>query len=209
MIVHRFAYIERVKAGGAMRDRFPFGYIFLAGLVAGIFMMNFGKNILLDNTGLLDENTLRQVSALTLDSGVLFVFILRKRMTEFGVLALAATTYLGIAACVCAAGWYGFCVGAFLTAGVLRYGIKGILLAFAATLPQYLLYGPALYGLLLWCAKTCRMIYGRGHYQEDGKIPVLSGRVFSLLLLLAVTIAGCALESFINPVIFKAFVRIL
>lgn len=192
-----------------MRDRFPFGYIFLAGLAAGIVTMNFGKNILLDNTGLLDENTLRQVSAMTLDSSVLFVFVLRKRMTEFAVLALAATTYLGLAACVCAAGWYGFCAGAFLAAGILRYGVKGILLALAATLPQYLVYGPALYGLLLWCGRTCRMIYGRGAYQGDDKIPALSGRVLSLLLLAAAAAIGCALESFVNPAIFKAFVKIL
>lgn len=198
-----------------MRGRFPFGYIFLVGLLAGILVMNFGKNILLDGTGLLEEETLRQMSSTVSDSSVLFVFVLRERMIEFAVLALAATTYLGLAACVGAAGWYGFSVGAFLAAGVLRYGLRGILLALAGTLPQYLLYGPALYGLLLWCEKTFRMIYGKGHYgkgyyqESDSKIPAFSGRVLSLLILFALMLAGCALESFVNPAILRGFLRML
>lgn len=198
-----------------MRGRFPFGYIFLVGLLAGILMMNFGKNILLDSTGLLEEETLRQMSSAASDSSVLFAFVLRERMIEFAVLALAATTYLGMAACVAAAGWYGFSAGAFLAAGVLRYGLRGILLALAGTLPQYLLYGPALYGLLLWCEKTFRMIYGKGpygngyHQESDTKIPAFSGRVLSLLILFAVMLAGCALESFVNPAILRGFLKTL
>lgn len=198
-----------------MRGRFPFGYIFLVGLLAGILIMNFGKNILLDGTGLLEEETLRQMSSTVSDSSVLFVFVLRERMIEFAVLALAATTYLGLAACVAAAGWYGFSVGAFLAAGVLRYGLRGILLALAGTLPQYLLYGPALYGLLLWCEKTFRMIYGKGHYRKryyqesDSKIPAFSGRVLSLLILFVLMLAGCALESFVNPAILRGFLKTL
>lgn len=198
-----------------MRGRFPFGYIFLAGLLAGILMMNFGKSILLDSTGLLEEETLRQMSSAASDSSVLFAFVLRERMIEFVVLALAATTYLGVAACVAAAGWYGFSAGAFLAAGVLRYGLRGILLALAGTLPQYLLYGPALYGLLLWCEKTCNMIYGKGYYRKgyyqesDAKIPTFSRRVLSLAILFAVMLAGCALESFVNPAILRGFLKTL
>lgn len=188
-------------------------------------MMNFGKNILLDGTGLLEEETLREMSSTASDSSVLFAFVLRERMIEFVVLALAATTYLGMAACVAAAGWYGFSTGAFLAAGVLRYGLRGILLALAGTLPQYLLYAPALYGLLLWCEKTCRMIYGKGHYGKEyygkeyygkehyqegsAKIPAFSRRVLSLLILFAVMLAGCALESFVNPAILRGFLKTL
>lgn len=192
-----------------MRIRVSYGTIFLAGLIAGILMMNFGKNTLLENTGLLDEDTLQYMASAARDGSVLFAFVLRKRMVFFFALVLAATTYLGVAACVLAAGWYGFAAGAFLAAGVLRYGVRGIFLVLAGTLPQYLLYGPALYALLMWCEKTCRMIYGKGRLQgNETKRPAVTGRIFSLLILLAVMIAGCALESFVNPAILKAFLKI-
>lgn len=202
--------LEVVKAGGTMRSRFPFGYIFLMGLVAGIITMNFGKSIMLEDTGLLDENILRQLSAVNLGGSALFAFILRKRMIVFATLAVAATTYLGIVMAAIGAGWYGFSAGAFLAASVLRYGLKGVFLALAATLPQYLIYAPAIYGLLLWCEKTYRLIYGRNYYPEkERKTPVLTGQVFSLLVIFAMMLVGCALESFVNPTILKGFIMLL
>ena len=202
--------LESVKAGEIMRGKYPFGYIFLVGLVAGIITMNFGKSILLEDTGLLDENTLRQLSAVNLGGSALFAFVLRKRMVVFALFAVAATTYLGTVVCVVGAGWYGFSAGAFLAAGVLRYGLKGIFLALAAMLPQYLVYVPAIYGLLVWCERTCRMIYGKNYYQEkDKRTPVLTGRVLSLLMLIAMMFTGCALESFVNPAILRGFLKLL
>ena len=202
--------LERVKAGEIMRDKYPFGYIFLVGLVAGIITMNFGKSILLEDTGLLDENTLRQLLSVNLGGSALFAFVLRKRMAVFGMFAVAATTYLGTAVCIIGAGWYGFSAGAFLAAGVMRYGMKGIFLALAAMLPQYLLYAPAIYGLLVWCQRTCRMIYGKSYYQDkDKKTPVLTGRVLSLFVLAVMMLAGCALESFVNPAILRGFLKLL
>lgn len=186
-----------------MRERNPFGYFFLTGLLAGLFIMNLGKSILLENTGLLDENTLRQLVSMNPDSSALFVFVLRRRGMEFLLLVILATTYLGTAACVFTTLWYGFSCGTFLAAGVLRYGVKGLFFVLAGLLPQYLLYGPMLYGLLLWCDKTCRMIY------RKEKAPVLWERMLSLIILLAALIGGCLLESFVNPSILKGFAKLL
>lgn len=47
--------------------------VFCAGLVAGIFIMNMGKSILLEDTGLFDEYTLYRMKYMTVDSGALFV----------------------------------------------------------------------------------------------------------------------------------------
>lgn len=193
-----------------MRGRFPFGYIFLAGLVAGIITMNFGKGIMLEDAGLLNEDMLRQLSNVNLSGSALFAFLLRKRMILFAVFAIAATTYLGMAASVFGAGWYGFCAGVFLTASVLRYGMRGVFFALAATMPQYLIYAPVIYGLFLWCEKTYKLIYGRTFYPEkDKRTPVLTGQVFSLLILAAMMFVGCAMESFVNPPILKGFLLIL
>ena len=193
-----------------MRERVPFGMVFMAAFVAGILTMNFGKSILLEYTGLLDENMLRQMSSSFPDSNALFAFVLRKRLSLVVVMVIIATTYLGVGACVAVDLWYGFSAGAFLTAAVLRYGFKGIVLVAAGTLPQYLFYAPALYALFLWCDKTCRMIYGKGHWHGgDAKTPILWGRVFPLALILMGLFVGCVLESFVNPAIIKGFTKLV
>lgn len=193
-----------------MREKVSFGMVFLVAFVAGILTMNFGKSILLENTGLLDENMLRQMEQAFPDSNALFVFILRKRLSFIAVMVLVATTYLGIGACVVVDLWYGFSVGAFLSAAVLRYGFKGIVLVAAGSLPQYLFYAPVFYALLIWCDKTCRMIYCKGrYYGEDTKTPILFGRVLPLVIILVGTIVGCILESFLNPGILKGFIKLL
>lgn len=193
-----------------MRERFPFGYIFLVGFAAGILTMNFGKSILLDGTGVLAGETLRQLSTAMPDNSALFAFVLRKRMVGFAVLTATATTYLGLAVCAGLAGWYGFAAGSFVAAGLLRFGFKGVILVLAATMPQYLLYGPAIYALLRWCERTYRMIYKKNYYQEgETKAPALSSRVLLLIGIFAVLTAGCALESFVNPSILQGFLELL
>lgn len=193
-----------------MRERSSFGMIFMIAFVAGILTMNFGKSILVENTGLLDENMLRQMTSVFPDSNALFAFVLRKRLALMGILIVAATTYLGVAACAVVTGWFGFAAGAFLATALMRYGFKGLLLVAAGTMPQYLLYIPSLYALLLWCEKTCRMIYGRGHRGSlDTKTPILLGRVLPLLVIFVGLYAGCFLESFVNPTILRGFLKIL
>lgn len=184
--------------------------IFMAGIVAGILTMGFGKSILLENTGFLDENMLGQMTSAFPDSDALFAFVLRKRLPVLAVMVLLATTYLGLIACVAADAWFGFSAGAFLAGAAIRYGLKGVLLALACVFPQYIIYGPVFYGLLLWCSRTCSMIYGREHrYLPDKKTPILLGRVLPLVLLCIGTLAGCFLESYVNPGILKGVLNIL
>lgn len=193
-----------------MKERFSFGMIFMIGLVAGILIMNFGKSILLDNTGLLDETMLLQMSATFPDSNALFAFVLRKRITMILVMVIVATTYLGMIATIAMDFWMGLSAGAFLAAAMLRYGFRGILLVAAGVFPQYLLYAPLFYMLLLWCDRTCRMIYAKGYYQgQDTKAPVLFGRVLPLLIIFVGTVAGCFLESYLNPGILQSFLKLL
>lgn len=198
-----------------MREKYSYGknsygMIFLVAFVAGIFVMNFGKSILLENTGLLDENMLRQVSSAFPDSDALFAYVLRKRLTFVVIMVVVATTYLGIGACMAVVFWYGLSTGMFWTAALLKYGFKGFLLVAAGILPQYFVYVPAIYALLVWCDKTCRMIYLKGYYhQGDTKTPILLGRVFPLVVILIGILAGCFLESFVNPGILQGFLKLL
>lgn len=191
-----------IKAG--QRTFLPF---FCAGLVAGIVIMNIGKSILLGDTGLFDENVLYQMKYMTLDSNALFSYVFRKRIGGVLALAVISTTYLGMAACMGAAVWYGMSAGAFLAVLSIRYGIKGILLAFACLLPQYLIYVPAMLALLSWCEDIFRGIYTRGELRTGDKAFLLKKLGYLAAVLLAVT-AGCVLEGYVNPYLLFGYLKI-
>lgn len=201
----------RIRIGrisGRMTNSIPLGSIFLAGLVAGILAMNMGKSVLLENTGLLDESILYHMKYMTVDSSALFYYVLRNRLKSVFILGILATTYLGLAVCVAAAFWYGMSFGAFLTALVIRYGLKGIFFALAGMFPQYLLYAPALAALLTWCEETNRNIYFRRYYGNEEEKHILPGRIFKFLLILFVVVVGCMLEGFCNPYLMLGLLKI-
>ncbi len=180
---------------------------FAIGLVAGIFVVNIGKSILLGDTGLFDEHTLYQMRGMSLESNALFCFVLRKRIGRLLILAVLSTTYLGLAACMGAALWYGASAGAFLTALALRYGLKGILLALVSIFPQYLLYVPAALAMLPWCKELFQGIYVRGEYSAGDKGFLLK-RAGRLAVILAVVTVGCLLEGYLNPWLVLGFLKI-
>ena len=95
------------------------GACFAIGIVIGIFFMNIQKSILLTGGDLLSVESLKRITEIGAGGSALFAYVLRKRGAQFLLLAVFATTYLGVAACAVAAGWYGFSCGVFLTAGVL------------------------------------------------------------------------------------------
>lgn len=191
------------------KGRLPYGPIFLAGVLAGILMMNLGKSILLENTGLLDEYTLYHMKYMTVDSSALFYYVLRLRLKSAVMLVILATTYLGVFVCAGSVFWYGFSAGTFLAAVVIRYGLKGILFALAGILPQYILYVPAMVALLVWCENLNRSIYFRNNVTADGDSRVVwAKRLAQLAVIMCVLILGCLLESFLNPGLLEKFLKI-
>ena len=198
-----------MRYGLMHKGKLPFGPIFLAGMLTGILMMNLGKSTLLENTGLLDEYTLYHMKYMTVDSSALFYYVLRLRMKTAIMLAVLATTYLGLFVCVGATFWYGLSAGAFLSAAVVRYGLKGILFACVGILPQYLVYVPAFVVLLLWCEALNRSIYFRNSITTEASsgIPWLK-RMAQLAMIMGILILGCLLESFANPGLLEKFLKI-
>ena len=246
-----------------MRDRIAFEYLYVAGLLTGIIAMILGKSALLGHSGLWSEGIMLQIAAMNLTGNALFLYLLGRRGLRFVLLSIMATTYLGIVLSMVVAFWYGLACGCLLAAGVLRYGLKGILLMLAGILPQGLIYAPLAYGLLNWCVITCNMIYRKEMYKKDIntkdkytkgiyakgihandkyakgihvndvytkgikdiykkdmntkdmymvgdiKTPAMARRVFSWLLLFGALAAGCALESFVNPLLLKAAARLV
>ena len=65
---------------------------FGVGLLAGIFIVNLGKGMLLGDTGLFNEDILYHMKYMTVDCNALFCYIFRKRILRLLVLAVISTT---------------------------------------------------------------------------------------------------------------------
>lgn len=183
-------------------EKIPFVQIFFLGLFLGIIGMHFCKEIFLENTGLLDEQTLYNMKYMEIDCRSLFGYVLRKRLGLALGLAVLATTYLGLFVCSVTALWYGVSAGAFLAVAVFRYGLKGIIFVGVGAFPHYLIYVPALLSLLVWSESMCRGIYFQKNlYQGKKNI----GRLIAIMIMM---VAGCVLESFVNPQLLLGFLKI-
>lgn len=186
--------------------KLPLHFLFLTGFVVGLFAVYFGRGILLNRAGMLDEDTLYRMKYMTVDSSILFWYVLCKRCRNFLVLIIMATTYLGWIFCGGVTVKYGFSVGFFLSTAVFRYGIKGILLGIVSIFPHYLCYLPAMILLLRWCEDMHRSIYFYHHTTGQGK-KSLPGRLGKLALIWIVLVFGCLLECFVNPALLKGFLQ--
>ena len=187
-------------------SRIPALQLFVVGFLFGIFVMNIGESILLDKTGLFDEDVLYQMKYMTVDNNALFCYVLRKRLMTVLILAVLSTTYLGLVICVGTALWYGAAAGGLLAVMVLRYGMKGILLAAASLFPHYLIYFPAIFTLLAWGESVYGSIYHRIGTETEKNI--LIKKMGQLAAVIGMTVAGCALEGYVNPAVFLSLLKI-
>ena len=186
--------------------KLPLRFLFLIGLGIGLSAAYFGRGIWFQTTGILDEDTLYRMKYMTVDSGVLFAYVLCKRCRNFFVLIIMATTYLGLVFCGGIMVKYGFSIGFFISTAIYRYGIKGLLLGIVGAFPQYLCYVPAILLLIRWCEDLHRSIYFYHNITGQGK-KSLPGRLGKLALILMVLVFGCILECFVNPVLLKGFLQ--
>ncbi len=189
-----------------IRGRLPFLYLFMAGIFLGMILINLGKKVLLADTGILNQEALYHMKYMTVDGNDLFWYVLGTRLKPLISLVILATTYLGLAAVGAIAVSYGVSAGMFLAAAIMRYGVKGILLVITAIFPQYLIYGPALFFLLVWCEQICRLIYFEKTARLASRQLVLV-KLLQLLAVIAIIIAGCVLESYVNPIILKKVLK--
>lgn len=194
-------------AGG--RRNIPLLFLFLAGFVAGVFLMNVGKKTLLENTGFLDEYSLYQMKYMSVESNAFFVYVLKKRLGTMGIILLLSSTYLGLAVLYCYAAWLGASLGMLLSAAIIRYGIKGILLVLTAAFPHYILYVPA--WIMMFCG--ARELYrsgglaGRGGNGRD-KMQEIRKKAGVFLAIGGIALAGAWMESYINPGLVTGLLKI-
>lgn len=177
-------------------------YLFMAGFLLGIILVNLGRSVWIREDGLLNVQMLHRMKDSLPDAAGLFAYIVKSRISVLGILLILSTTMLGLAA-VCGYILYcGISAGCILTVAAIRYGLWGIAFAAAGVFPQGLLLVPA-YLMLLCCALDCnRTLYARGetYGRIAGTTPAFWIRkLCQVLVILLFVLLGCAAESYINP----------
>ena len=140
-----------------------------------------------------------------------FLYVLKERIGMVFLLCILATTYIGIYAVSFFALWMGAMAGVFLSVASIRYGLKGIALIAAGILPQYLLLVPACVMLMNWCYQLSMALYHperAADLRYGTKKQYLMRKAAQLLLILGAVMVGSAIESYINPMLLSAFLKI-
>ncbi|MCL2254904.1 MAG: stage II sporulation protein M [Lachnospiraceae bacterium] len=175
---------------------------FVGSFISGILIMNIAKNYFLIDGGILNPGTLSRIKYLNVDGSMLLRYSLLERGKISFILIIFSTTFIGIAVSYVFVMWQGILTGMFITAAVIRYGIKGVLLFMAGIFPQQILLIPAWVMLLNWCSDICLKFYFP-HKDSDvvtSQKHYLMRKAIILLWIIGVIVIGCILESYVNPI---------
>ena len=174
---------------------------FAVGMAVGALLCNFCFADYCSQSGIVSDYFLSMVSDNPPNGTDLFFYIIGKRYKEVLLVGLLAVTIFGgPAVCIMTAKW-GMNLSFILSAAVMRFGIKGLLLALAFLLPQYILYVPTYTRLYL---ETMTCTSGLFYHKEGGRTKEICLRYYINYLVCVVLIFfGIWLEAYVNP----AFLR--
>lgn len=142
--------------------------------------------------------------------GFLFICTERKDRNGFSFVHSCYDLYRHLRSVLFAL-WMGAMAGVFLSVASIRYGLKGIALIAAGILPQYLLLVPACVMLMNWCYQLSMALYHperAADLRYGTKKQYLMRKAAQLLLILGAVMVGSAIESYINPMLLSAFLKI-
>lgn len=184
--------------------------LFLGSFFLGILIMNMGNEVFLGDAGIFNTSTMNRLKYIEINDGKFLVYVLRQRLEGCVALLLLSATALGLISAYGVVLWQGFITGMLITAAVIRYGIKGLLLILGGMFPHQCLLIPGGIMLLGWCLENYYWFhrYGRGtvpHFRSRRQQFFHQGIL--LLWILLVMIIGCVLESYVNPILISDLIK--
>lgn len=187
-------------------------YLFMTGLLLGILFVNFRHDIWMQEDGLLNASMMKQLQTMQFDGNYLFGCIVKHRIASVLIISMLASTMIGLPIVCGYVCYLGVGAGCLLSVAVIRYGIRGLFFIAAGMFPQSLLLIPGYFLIFGWGMDCNRGLYGKTDVLE-GRYP--PGRQFlfkmglKLLGILLILLAGCAVESYVNPKIIHFILKIL
>lgn len=186
-------------------------YLFMIGLFLGILIVNVGYDTWIKEGSLLGTDMIARLKNSILDGSVLFGYIVKHRIFTICMLALLATTMIGLPAICGYICYMGLAAGCLLSVSVIRYGIRGLLLMMAGIMPQGIMLVPAYAALFVWAVGVNRMLYSKSPYKEcytKYSKQIYLKKSIQIIAIVAVVIMGCLLESYVNPKMLQFVLKI-
>ena len=185
---------------------------FLAGILAGILFMYFAGHGAAGTETFFRKSVLLEMSYGKLDKGQFLKYELPRRLRPAACLLLLSTTCFGFLAIRLYTVMKGFLAGLLFSGTVLGYGGRGVLFLIVLLFPHQLLLLPAFFLLLCFCYQISCI----SRAPEGCIWPIYTGRkkqLISLLLILLwilfITVMGCFLECYVNPLLVADGVKLL
>lgn len=166
---------------------------YMLGFFAGILYANLISRQYLTATGIFNEYFLKQYAQTDVAAEEYIWYIIGVRGIPFAAFVLLGFTRVRKAVSAGLLLWTGFSCGLVTVASVMKMGIRGIALCLAGITPQFFFYIPA-YIVLIWYFYT----YPQSRWNN-------SKTMFVILAFLI----GIVLEGYANPILMKAFIKIL
>lgn len=186
-------------------------YLFMIGLFIGILVVNAGHDSWIADSDLLGmEMITRLKNSIPAGEG-LFGYVLKHRLFTLCMLALLSTTMVGLPVVCVYICYIGLSAGCLLSVAVIRYGIRGLLFVAAGLLPQAFCLVPAYIGLFIWAVSLNRTLYAPksyldGYERYSKQFYLKKGS--QIIIVTAVVIIGCLLESYVNPKVLHFILKI-
>lgn len=185
---------------------------FLAGILAGILFMYFTGHGAAGTETFFRKSVLLEMSYGKLDKGQFLKYELPRRLRPAACLLFLSTTCFGFLAIRLYTVMKGFLAGLLFSGTVLAYGGRGVLFLIVLLFPHQLLLLPAFFLLLCFCCQISCI----SRAPEGCIWPIYTGRkkqLISLLLILLwilfITVMGCFLECYVNPLLVADGVKLL
>ncbi|MCM1134551.1 MAG: stage II sporulation protein M [Clostridium sp.] len=186
-------------------------YLFFGSFLLGVIAMNMGNDALLAEDGIFSVAAINRLKYIEIDNGRFLKYVLKHRMGEELFFVLLSTTGIGLASVYGCIVWQGILGGMTITAAIIRFGIKGLLLLLGGMFPHQLLLIPAEVMLLEWCYENCRgsrLIEKYAPPYAISRKQQFLRQGIMLLWISIVMLIGCILESYVNPILLSDLVKI-
>lgn len=174
---------------------------FFVGFVIGLFFVVVFAGQFMEEQNMWGIGSISEVRYLSVKKESLFLYALKIRWKIVLIMFFLSLTMLGKLFRIACTAWYGFCFGTLLMAACIAYRMKGIILILAGMFPHMILYVPA---YMLLCSISMQLYDCVYRQSTEISIKDIGAKLF---VLVALVMAGCLMEGYINPMVMTKMLK--
>ncbi len=171
--------------------------LFSLGLGIGIVFSKLFKNFYWNDLDLLNFTYIDYLRNMEIDYDVLRKYVLLKNFKNFALIWILAFTKIGLGSIILIIIYYGIQAGALMSVLLMGYGIRGILLIFAYTFPQFIIYIPVFILTFQGGYWLCRSLYYNEFYKKS-KVELVGKYIVFIFILGVFLSIGALLETYVG-----------